>query len=127
MNEFRWSGRKAVIVAVLGALVSLSGCASQGPVAVEGLEQKIESASSRADHEEIATQYERQSVLDAAAAKRHTGYAASYRKNTSQRSGVQQHLALARHCENLAQAYQKAADENSAMAKAHRELGAAAK
>lgn len=48
-------------------------------------------------------------------------------KNTSPVSGPREHLVLAEHCENLARAYRQAADENTALAKLHRELAAAAK
>ena len=88
--------------------------------------QKIENASNRLDHEDIASRYEGQAVLDAAAAKRHLGYAAIYRKDRSPR-GSAAHLPLAKHCENLARTYQQAADENIALAKLHREMAAEAK
>jgi hypothetical protein len=120
-KEFRGSGSPALIL-LAGAVIALAGCAAQAPALPAGFEQKIESASSRADHDDVASQYERQAAVDAAAAKRHVGYAATYRKNTSVRSGVQAHEALAKHCENLARTYQLAADENLVMAKLHREL-----
>ena len=81
------------------AVVSLAACSTQGPTPPLGVEQRIETASSRLDHEEIAAQYDRQAVVDAAAAKRHHGYAQTYRRNVSPRSGVQAHAALAKHCE----------------------------
>ncbi len=109
------------------AVVSFAACATQAPAPPIWAEQKIENPRSRLDHEEIAAQYERQAVVDAAAAKRHQGYAAIYRKNVSPRSGAQEHLALAKHCENLARAYQQASDENTAVAKLHRQLAAETK
>lgn len=115
--------KRCMISIVLASAVLVSGgCSTQAPMAPAGIEQKIENASSRTDHEDIATQYERQAAVDAAAAKRHEGYAATYRKNTSLRSGVQAHATLAKHCENLARTYQQAADENLVLAKMHREL-----
>ena len=122
-THFNWS-RAAARVTFAGAFASLAACATQGPTPPIRVEQKIENASSRLDHEEIAAQYDRQALVDAAAAKRHHGYAETYRKNVSPRSGVQAHLALATHCENLARTYQQASDENTAVAQLHRQLAA---
>ena len=104
------------------AAIAATGCAAQSPATAVGIDQQIRNAISREDHEAVATQYERQASVDAASAKRHVGYAATYRKNRSQESGVQVHEAMAQHCENLAQTYEKAAGENLALAKLHRAL-----
>lgn len=122
-KRFSWVGATARFT-LAGAVVSLAACSTQGPTPPLGVEQRIEIASSRIDHEEIAAQYDRQAVVDAAAAKRHHGYAQTYRRNVSPRSGVQAHAALAKHCENLARTYQQAADENNAVAQLHRQLAA---
>lgn len=119
--------RTVALVALAGAVVAIAGCAAQAPAAPVGIEQKIENASSRLDHEDVASQYEQQAGVDAATAKRHLGYAATYRKNKSPRSGVQAHENLAKHCENLARTYERAADENLALAKLHRMLAVEAK
>ena len=115
------------LVALVGAAITVAGCASQRPVPPAGLDQKIEHAISRADHEGLASQYEQQAAVASAAATRHKGYAAIYRKNTSPRSGPEAHVTLAKHCESLAQAYEQAASENLAMARLHRDLAAEAK
>lgn len=111
-----------VILVIAGAVMTLAGCATQVPTSPVGIEQKIETASSRVDHEDVATQYEQQAGVDTAAAKRHVGYAATYRKNRSPRSGVTAHENLAKHCETLARTYERAAEENLALAKLHRVL-----
>ena len=123
MKDFRRSGMISLVL-LGGAVVALAGCATQAPMAPAGIEQKIENASSRLDHEELASQYEQQAIVDAAAAVRHKGYAATYRKNRSLRGGVEAHAYLANHCENLARTYQQAADENLALAKLHRDVAA---
>ena len=110
-----------VLVAV--ALAS-AGCTAPAPTAPAGVQQKIESASSRSDHEDIAAQYERQAGLDAASAERHQGYASTYRKNRSLRGGLEAHENLAKHCDTLARTYQQATDENLVLAKLHRDLAA---
>lgn len=118
--------RRSNLMGVAGSAVvmlMLVGCAAQLPSPPLGIEQKIENASSPSDHDDIASEYERQASVDEAAAKRHLGYAATYRRNNSPRSGVQAHENLARHCEALARTYQDAAAQNLALAKLHRELG----
>jgi outer membrane murein-binding lipoprotein Lpp len=122
-KALRWFGGGALI----GAAIAVAGCASPLPVPPAGLEQKIEHAVGRTDHEDLASQYERQAAVDSAAATRHKGYAATYRKNRSPRSGPEAHVALAKHCETIAQAYEQAANENLAMAKLHRGLAAEAR
>jgi hypothetical protein len=125
-RHFTWKVGAASLV-VVSATLTLGGCAAvQGPVAPAGLEPKIEKASSRTDHEAIAQQYEQQAVVDMAAAKRHQGYAAIYRRNKSP-SGIETHGFLADHCEGLAKTYEQAADKGLALAKLHRELAAAAR
>jgi hypothetical protein len=117
----KWSSRCALVVFV-GAAIALSGCASRAPGLPAGVEQKIENATSGPDHANIASQYERQAAVDAAAAKRHLRYAAIYRKNQTPRSGAEAHETLARHCEDLAQTYEQAANQNLIMANLHRKL-----
>ena len=111
-------------VALLAAVATLGGCAAEGPTKPAGLEQKIENARSRADHEAIASQYEQQAGVDKTAAEKHQGYAKSYRQAWANRGGQ---ANMASHCENLAKTYQQAADENLALAKLHRQLAAEAK
>lgn len=126
LERFKWFAA-AVRFTLAGAVASVAACSTQVPTPPLGIEQRIENASSRVDHEELAAQYDRQAIVDAAAAKRHQGYAQIYRRNVSPRSGVEAHTALAKHCENLARTYQQAADENNAVAQLHRQLAAGAK
>ena len=110
------------LFALAGAVMALVGCEAQGPTLRPSTEPAIESAINRVDHEAIAVRYEREAAQNADAAKRHLGFAAVYRRNMSPSSGPEVHLALAKHCENLARTYQQAADESDAMAKLHRQL-----
>lgn len=125
-DDFRCAGTRLVFALAVTA-ITLAACTTQRPPAPASAELKIENASSRVDHEGLASRYEDQAATDAAAARRHQGYAAIYRRNASPASGPKEHLILAERCESLARAYQNAADENTAMAKVHRELAAAAK
>lgn len=125
MNRIqRWStmGLGAVLPA---ALLVLSGCAVEGPVKPAGLEQKIESARSRSDHEEIASLFEQQAGVDKAAAERHRGLARAYARSGNPR--VPANPGMISHCENLARTYGQAADENLALAKMHRQAAAEVK
>lgn len=125
-DDFRCAGTRRVFAFAVAA-ITLAACTTQRPTAPAGAELKVESASLRVDHEGLASRYEAQAAADTAAARRHQGYAATYRKNTSPKSGPQEHLVLAEHCEKLAGTYRQAAEENTALAKLHRELAAAAR
>ena len=112
-------------VALLAAVATLGGCAAEGPTKPAGLEQKIETARARADHEEIASIYEQQATADKAAAERHESLARQY-----QRSGGGFHNingTMARHCLKLTNLYRQAEQENLALAKTHRQLAEGAK
>lgn len=120
--------RSSTFIAVACTAIVLAGCAAQeAATAPASVEPKITNASSSVDHEELASWYESRAAVDAAAAKRHQGYAAIYRRNTSPSAAPDAHLALALRCENLARTYQQAAEQNLALAKMHRELAAQAK
>jgi hypothetical protein len=121
---------------VLSAVVLiLGGCAVEGPVRLAGIEQKIEAARTRADHQEIAAVYEQQAEWDRAAAERHRGLARAYEQgwvwNPPRVGGVssarRENQSLIAHCENLARIYQQAAEENIALARTHRQLAAETK
>ena len=65
-KQFEWR----LSVAVLSAVAALSACAAQAPGTPVDMKQKIEGASNRLDHQELASQYERQALTDEAAARR---------------------------------------------------------
>lgn len=120
---------------LVAALLTLSGCAAEGPVKPAGLEQKIEAARTRADHGEIAAIYEQQADADKEAGKRHRNLARAYERGwvwagpkaggvVSARKGNQNKIA---HCDNLARIFQQAAAENLSLAGEHRQMAAGAK
>jgi hypothetical protein len=115
----RWLalGLGAILAAVL-----LNGCAVEGPVKPAGLEQKIENARTRADHEEIASVYEQHAGTDRAEAERHRGLARIYTRSGGVKGAS--NPAMSSHCDKLAQTYQQAADENLVLAKMHRQMAA---
>ena len=112
-------------VALLAAVATLGGCAAEGPTKPAGLEQKIEAARARADHEEIASIYEQQATADKAAAERHESLARQYQRS----GGVFHNIngTMARHCLKLTNLYRQAEQENLALAKTHRQLAEGAK
>lgn len=121
-TEFFRRVSKSACIALAGAALALAGCAAQETRAPTSVEPKIESVGNRVDHEALAIWYEGQAGVNAAAAKRHQSYAATYRKNISPKGEPEVHLALAVHCENLARTYEQAADQNLALARLHRGL-----
>jgi type IV pilus biogenesis protein CpaD/CtpE len=125
----RWFDAGLVVLAA-AVVLTLGGCATQTPVSPtmgkgDGLEQRIESARTRADHEAIASVYEQQAGADKASSERHRGLARAYARAGNPR--VPTNPALISHCETLARTYEQAADENLALAKMHRQLAAEVK
>lgn len=117
------------------AVLTLGGCAAEGPVKPAGLEQKIEAARTRADHQEIAAAYEQQAEGDRAAAERHRGLARAYERGWvwigprvgGESTARRENKSAVAHCENLARIYGQAAEENVALAREHRRLAAESK
>lgn len=121
---------------VLGTVVlTLGGCAAEAPVKPAGLEQAIEAARSRPDHDRIAAIYEQQAGVDKEAVERHRNLVRAYERGWvwagPRVGGVvsanRANQSLIAHCENLARIYQQAAEENLALAREHRQMGAGTK
>mgnify|MGYP001579773457 CR=1 FL=1 len=123
----------ARVLALVLAILTLGGCAAEGPVTPAGLGQKTEAARTRADHQEIAAVYEQQAGVDKAAAERHRNLARAYERrhaaggplfdNTTSTLRSEKERLVA-HCENLASKYRDAAETNLALAKLHRRMAA---
>lgn len=62
---------KPTCLVLAAAFLILGGCATEGPIEPAGLEQKIEAARTRSDHQEPAVIYERQAAVDREATARH--------------------------------------------------------
>lgn len=123
------------VLALALAILTLGGCAAEGPVKAAGLEQKIVAARTRADHQEIAAVYEQQAEGDRAASQRHRGFARAYERGYapgrpkigSASSVRREYKSSIAHCENLARIYQQGAEENLALAREHHRLVAETK
>jgi hypothetical protein len=119
-KQVKWWSTVSIWIAVLVATFSFNGCArSMGPRYVMPLEQMIESAKTKADHESLAAYYEEEAMLLQEDAEQHERTAKSYEKmdNYFGYSGM-----LVQHCNHIATKYREAAEENWALAKLHRDL-----
>ena len=83
------------------------------------IEAMIESAATKADHAAVAEYFERAAEEARADADRHSRMAARYQKL----GGPQvEKWHLDRHCRGLVKSYRSAAEENEALATAHRTI-----
>ena len=79
-------------------------------------------AKTPADHEAIASYYEKQAAENEAQAANHRELAATYRQFHNTNKNM-----MAPHCEIMADSYAKIAAEDSALAQGHRKLAQSAK
>lgn len=108
---------KALFIASTVGL--LAGCAQPNPHPMD-MTQAIQGAKTKADHETLATHYEQAAQEAEAKVAEHKKLLEQYR-NHSYLYG-RQAMTLEEHCESLINAYQKAADANTEMAKMHRQM-----
>lgn len=102
------------------AAVMLSGsawAANEMPVSAT----QIEAAKTPADHEAIATAYDKEAARLESMAKDHVAMARSYRAAAVGTKGSAP-AAMAAHCNKLMTQYEAAAQENRALAAAHRQM-----
>ena len=120
VNKNLWL-MSGVVAALLAVNVSLGGCISSGSEKPARLQEKIEDARTKADHEELAGYYEQEASALQARAKQH--------KQKAKASGPPTGYArlkdgFARHCNHLANKYRDDAETNLALAKLHRRMAA---
>jgi hypothetical protein len=84
------------------------------------LEKAITGAKTSADHEAIASYYEREAATAKDKAAEHRRLAQTYR--TLAASGRAPLEPMGIHCQQLAQTYESAAADNAALATAHRQM-----
>ena len=119
MNRKRWLN--AFFGALLAVNLSLGGCVFSGDQKPPVLQQRIESARTKADHVELAEYFEQEAKTLQAKAKQHEQMALEYGPPTGY---ARLENDLARHCNYLASRYREAAEENLALAKLHRRIAA---
>lgn len=110
---------RSTLLAV-GIGLTLAGCATSPQAPSSELLQKIESARTRADHENLAAYYNKAAQDARSTAEGHRKMAKSYQSwQTAGRGGS----GIYSHCNALAAQYDKAAEEYAAMAATHRQMG----
>ena len=104
--------------------LALSGCAGVSTAPSPELLQQIETAHTRADHEALATYYDRQAVAARAIGAEHRKMAKSYQgRFASGRGGA----SMPAHCNAIVSSYEGIAAEYDGMAAIHRQMAEQAK
>jgi uncharacterized membrane-anchored protein YhcB (DUF1043 family) len=106
-------------VLISGAvLLLISACAPVGKM-THDMDIMIQRATTKADHEALATHYEQEAKALQAKAADHRSMGQAYAKSGGY---VVTKTNLTLHCSALASSYEKAAGENLELAKQHRQL-----
>ncbi len=121
MNHFKTN--KILVVTVVAVFVLLaSGCGEKRKhhdVMHNELVENIDQANSRADHEQIATDYENEANSLLKQVRRHERLALRYQRTDN--SKMIWGGDAARHCRSSAKKLREAADELQALANLHRQ------
>ena len=104
----------------LAALLLVSACARPVGKMAHDMDTMIQNASTKADHEALATHYEQEVKALQGKAADHRRMAEAYAKN----GYIKTKTNLVQHCNLLTSKYQEAASEYSELAKQHRQLAA---
>ena len=110
-----------IIMLAATTLPTFRASAQQAVVTDDNLDQSLASAKTPADYEAIAAYYDKEAADNDARAKLHHAVHHNY---------VKFHLKtatdMAPHCDSLAKDYQRAADQDKALAAGHRKMAKAA-
>ena len=121
------SRRIATLLLVSGIAlggIALSGCAGVATAPSPALQQQIEAARTRADHEALVAYYDRQAAAARANGAEHRKMAKSYQgRFASGRGGA----SMPAHCNAIVSSYESIAAEYDGMAAAHRQMAEQAK
>lgn len=115
---------KVITVLVALGLSGLLASCSIDPHPMD-MNQAVQSARTRADHESLATHYDAAAKEMQAKAEEHQRMLAQYQGNKGLYGKQAQDLI--NHCQGLVRIYQQAAAENAKMAETHRLAAAEAK
>jgi len=110
-----------VFAALLAVDLSLGGCISSGSQKPARLQEKLEAARTKADHDELAGYYQQEANALQAKAKQHEQKAQAYGPPTGY---ARLENDLARHCNYLGSKYRDDAEASLALAKLHRRMAA---
>ncbi len=111
---------KTSLSAILCSTALMSGAIAQTP-APPGIAERIISAKTKADHEQLAADFAKQADADKSSAERHRKMAQAYATAPWSKANGS---AMVSHCKSLIADYEKVAKQNAEMAKMHREIGA---
>ena len=118
-----WKSAHCIAMALALSAV-LAGCASGPKPPSPELQQQIEAARTRSDHEALASQYVRQAAEARASAAEHRRMATTYtRMSSSGRGGS----AMPAHCNVIASSQDGIAAAYDGMAADHRQMASQAK
>jgi hypothetical protein len=126
MNTKRTEYQSHLRVLLVLTAVLLGGCASPHYSAThEEVEQRIASARTRADHQGLAQFFEQEAQEARKRAEKHRAMSKSYTDPawTGKGAGASA-LQLRGHCTTLVELYEKAEQENLALAALHRQIAA---
>jgi hypothetical protein len=113
-------GITLAIVALVVALYVPTQQVGAQPAEKFDLEKAIAGAKTAADHEAIASYYDKEAATAKDKAAEHRRLAEIYRTQAATGRAPLQPMGL--HCQQLAQTYESAAAENAALAAAHRQM-----
>ncbi len=114
-------GRIVRVTLVMLALVAIVYLPTQRAGAQEAgtfnLEKAVTGAKTPADHEAIASHYDKEGASAKAEAEEHRRMAEAYRNITGKGQ-----FQMENHCQRLAQSYESIAADNATLAGAHRQM-----
>ena len=111
--------------AVLSVGLALSGCADTATSApTPSLQQRIEAAHTRADHQALAAYYNGEAAAARAKAAEHREMIKAYHKQVA---GGHGNANMATHCNSLITGYESIAADYERMATSHRQMAEQAK
>ena len=121
-TNFKSSRRIASVLLLIG--IALTGCAGVATVPSPALQQQIEAARTRADHEALVTYYDREAAAARTKAAEHRKMARSYQGMVL---GGRGGSSMPAHCNAIVSSYEGIASEYDGMAASHRQMAGQAK
>lgn len=116
-TPFQSHGPMASVLLLIG--IALGGCAGLATTPSPVLQQQIETARTRADHEALVTYYNAQAAAARAKVAEHRKMATSYQGMIS---GGRIGASMPAHCNAIAGNYEGIAAQYEGMAASHRQL-----
>ena len=120
-TNLKSSRRMAAVLLLVG--VALSGCAGLATAPSPALQQQIETARTRADHEALAKYYDAEVARARAKVAEHRKMATGYQGMIS---GGRGGGSMPAHCNAIASSYESIATQFDGMAASHRQMAAQA-